>query len=129
VPTLTLGALLRPEARRRLTPELTYWFCSAPDCETVYYAKDRTFAVQDIAVPVWQKQPTAETPVCYCFGWTLATIQRVPEKQAVLQDITKQVQSGNCYCEVTNPQGACCLGNVAEVIKNAWSPTERGERR
>jgi hypothetical protein len=124
VPTVTLGALLRPQARRQLKPEQTYWFCPAPDCETVYYTNDGAFRISDVAVPVWQKQPGPTTPVCYCFGWTPEKIRAASNRPMILTDITRQVKAGNCYCEVTNPQGACCLGNVTEAIKSANA--ERG---
>jgi hypothetical protein len=31
------------------------------------------------------------------------------------------MKAGNCACEVRNPQGACCLGNVAAVVKRLKS--------
>ncbi len=116
VARLTLGALLRSEARRQLQPEAQYWFCPAPDCDVVYYTDDGTFAERDLNVPVWQKRPAPDTPICYCFGWTLAHIRVAPDKQAVLNQIAAEVKAGNCYCEVTNPQGACCLANVRDAI-------------
>jgi hypothetical protein len=27
------------------------------------------------------------------------------------------VKAGNCACEVRNPQGSCCLGNVQATVK------------
>ncbi|HEV2197528.1 MAG TPA: DUF998 domain-containing protein [Candidatus Acidoferrum sp.] len=33
------------------------------------------------------------------------------------QRISAEVKAGNCACEVRNPQGSCCLGNVTAVVK------------
>lgn len=123
VQRVTPGALLRPEARARFDARAQYWFCPARDCDVVYYAADATFCVQDVIVPVWQKQPAPTTPVCYCFGWTPAKINAFPEPRKVLDDITAKVRSGACSCELTNPQGACCLGNVAAVVTSSGSLT------
>ncbi|MBI4474654.1 MAG: hypothetical protein HY646_18430, partial [Acidobacteria bacterium] len=31
--------------------------------------------------------------------------------------IKKEIQAGNCACEVKNPSGRCCLGEVNKLIK------------
>jgi hypothetical protein len=31
--------------------------------------------------------------------------------------IKAEVKAKNCYCEITNPQGACCLGNITQAIR------------
>ena len=76
------------------------------------------------------KEPQDSTaPVCYCFGWTPEKIRaevQVSGKSTVIDQIKAQVKAGNCYCEVTNPQGACCLGNVAQAVKNAMGGREKG---
>ena len=38
-------------------------------------------------------------------------------KSTVPGQVKAQIKADNCYCEVTNPQGSCCLGNIAAVIK------------
>jgi hypothetical protein len=48
------------------------------------------------------------------------------------QWITAEVKAGNCACEIRNPQGFCCLGNViADAVGTCrfnllWS-SRRGE--
>jgi hypothetical protein len=34
---------------------------------------------------------------------------------AVRDMITREVKAGHCACEVRNPTGRCCLGDVARV--------------
>jgi hypothetical protein len=29
--------------------------------------------------------------------------------------ITREVKAGHCACEVRNPKGACCLGDVVRI--------------
>jgi len=117
VQRITLGALLKPEARQRIQPAAQYWFCQDPACDIVYYTEGAIFTQHDLAVPVWPKQRAPTTPVCYCFGWTWGRIQAALDKPAILSDIAAQVKAGNCYCEVTNPQGACCLKNLTIALQ------------
>ena len=39
---------------------------------------------------------------------------------------TALVAADRCACEVKNPQGSCCLGNVAEATKSARATLEAG---
>ena len=38
-------------------------------------------------------------------------------KSTVLDQVKAQVKADNCYCEVTNPQGSCCLGAVTRFVR------------
>ena len=42
-------------------------------------------------------------------------------KSEAVQQITELVKAEKCFCEVTNPQGSCCLGNVSKVVKASAS--------
>lgn len=122
VKRLTLGALLKPEARARIPVQEEFCFCRTADCEVVYFADGQAlFQKENLAVPVGLKQPNDPTaPVCYCFGWTPEKIRAEIERtgrSTVIDQIKAQVKSGNCYCEVTNPQGSCCLGNVTAAVQ------------
>lgn len=120
VPLITLKSLLKPAALATLEPDRDYAFCQNPTCETVYFALDGslTFAVGDLKVPVFQKDSAMHVPVCYCFDWTRERIvQAVRHGGEPLQEIKAHVHAGRCGCEVNNPQGACCMGNVAAFIR------------
>lgn len=122
VARLTLGALLKPEHRPQILAQDEFCFCRTPTCEVVYFAPGRVlFRKRDLAVRVGLKEPDdPKAPVCYCFGWTPWKIREELEragKSTVIDQIKAQVKAGNCYCEVTNPQGSCCLGNVAKAVQ------------
>ena len=72
----------------------------------------------DLKVPVFQKDSGMDVPICYCFDWTRERIlQTVKHGGKPLEEIKANVQAGHCGCEVNNPQGVCCIGNVAEFIR------------
>ena len=122
VKRLTLGALIKPERRPAIPRSEEFCFCRTATCEVVYFLPGHVlFRKDDLVVRVGLKEPNDPTaPVCYCFAWTPQKIRAEIEstgRSTVIEQIKAQVKAGNCYCEVTNPQGSCCLGNVAQVIQ------------
>ncbi|RAP29948.1 (2Fe-2S)-binding protein [Brevibacillus laterosporus] len=119
VQLITLKALLKPTALETIHPKLSYAFCSNPSCEVVYFSDLQTFGKNMLNVSVFQKDDALDVSVCYCFGWTRERlIQAVQENQHPIDHIREQVQANRCGCEVNNPQGACCLGNVTTFIRS-----------
>jgi len=97
----------------------------------VYFLPDQAvFRTDDLSVPVGLKEPeNPGAPVCYCFGWTPRKIEaeiQATGQSTAIEQIKAQVRAGNCYCEVTNPQGSCCLGNVAAAVQQGTGQTLRG---
>jgi len=67
----------------------------------------------DLRVRVHAKHPDDDkAPVCYCFDYTPADIEA---STSIRETITREVQAGHCACEVRNPKGSCCLGDIARV--------------
>jgi len=116
----TVKALLTEVALRRVQPT-HYRFCANPACETVYFgdAGDQ-FRTDDVRVAVWQKQPSGGRLLCYCFGETEAGIQRdllEHGRTGVVARIREHVAARRCACDIRNPRGACCLGDVMAAVK------------
>ncbi|MBI3615464.1 MAG: (2Fe-2S)-binding protein [Candidatus Omnitrophica bacterium] len=121
VQRITLRSLIKPEQRPRIPPGKEFCFCRSTQCEVVYFRPNEVlFKKTDLSVPVTVKEPNnPNVPACYCFDWTLTKIRDeilATGKSTAIDQIKNQVKKGNCYCEVTNPQGSCCLGNVAKVL-------------
>ena len=125
VDRITPKALLLPSALVRLSAD-QYSFCSTADCPVVYFGPHYTFDRQDLAVPVFQKEPPGARIVCYCLSVSELDIHRevLENGRASAADrIRALVQAGRCACEVRNPQGTCCLGNVTRAVKAALART------
>jgi bacterioferritin-associated ferredoxin len=89
----------------------------------VYYAADGTeFEKNHVRVRVGLKETEDPVTVCYCFGVTERMIredvQRTGRSSASAR-IRAEVNAGNCRCEVENPSGRCCLGEVIQAEKRA----------
>ena len=119
VDPITVKALLRPEALARLSAP-THRFCPTPSCPVVYFGEGEAFDREELAVPVFQKERAGGRTVCYCFAVTEVDLEReIAEtgRSTAAQRITNHVKAGRCACEIKNPQGSCCLGNVATATK------------
>ena len=106
-------------------PNTQYYFCEAQECDVVYFTLDSQapiFRRGDLLVRVGAKTNTDPIPVCYCFGFSRKDIQdEIAETghSTVAERISAEVKAGNCACEVKNPSGKCCLGDIMLTIKEA----------
>ena len=128
VDPITVKALLRPQALGRLTAP-AHRFCPTPSCAVVYFGERETFRLEDVAMPVFQKEPEGDRTLCYCFGVGEADLRReIAEtgQSAVAQRISDHVRAGRCACEIKNPQGSCCLGNVIATTKHLLARLPHG---
>ena len=120
----TVKALLTEQALAGFE-STDYRFCSDPHCDVVYFADDGShFRSADLRVPVWQKQPTGSRVVCYCFGESEASIgaeiQRTGRSLAV-ERLREHITARRCACDVRNPRGSCCLGDVMPAVQRVES--------
>jgi hypothetical protein len=107
-----------------------YYFCEAPQCDVVYFSSNPrapVFRRPDLLVRVGAKETEDPVPVCYCFGFTRKDIEEEVAqagRSTIPERITAEVKAGNCACEVKNPSGKCCLGNVTRVVQNCVQVVE-----
>lgn len=121
----TVKALLSVSLRE--VQDVAYLFCRTRTCPVVYFSADgqQTFRLDQIRERVYQKEPERDDVfLCYCFRHTVRDIQvGSPEsRQVILDDIHTGIQAGQCACDLRNPQGSCCLGNVRELIERWDAP-------
>ena len=71
--------------------------------------------IDDLRIRVELRATTDPIPLCYCFGFDENHIREeiaqtgtttVPER------ISRLIREGLCSCDVRNPSGKCCLGDV-----------------
>lgn len=115
----TLKSQLKPISMHKLAVEATYYFCAHPTCPIVYFNHAQVFEPEEIREKVFQKNHDADCLVCYCFGYTRAEVQNDAQTNTpqILSQIKVGTKNKQCACELRNPQGRCCLGNIAELQK------------
>ncbi len=121
----TLEHLLKPEKIDSIQ-KVQYYYCKEPTCHAVYFSHENVpfFTIDDVVVKVYAKDQSDEVPVCYCFDWTRHRIkQQIKEngKSTAASEIAREIKAGNCACDIKNPKGECCLGDVNFVVKETMS--------
>jgi hypothetical protein len=101
-----------------------YYFCDDSACDVVYFSADPAapvFRRADLMVQVGVKEKDDPIQVCYCFGITTEDIRdeiRKTGKSTIAKRIRAEVKAGRCACEVKNPSGKCCLGEVMRAVQD-----------
>jgi hypothetical protein len=124
VPAITLRSLVRPEHAGGIERG-DWYFCDLPDCDVVYFGRDGgTLDKRALTVRVGVKERAAPRPVCYCFGHTVESIRGEIERtgrSTVAASVAARIDAGECRCEIVNPKGTCCLGDVNRTVKEAFA--------
>lgn len=102
-----------------------FWLCRNPACGLAYFGEDGTLIpASAMNVSRGFKTRTPEALVCYCFLHCRGDIESelaANGETTIPERIAKQVREGNCACEVRNPTGRCCLGEIQEAIREIGS--------
>lgn len=124
----TVKALLTTAALQRVEPR-TYRFCPDRACDVVYFDdRGHTFSTADLQARVWQKQPEGDRVLCYCFGENESDIRAEIAARGysdAAERVRSHIQAGRCACEIRNPRGACCLGDVTTAVKRLAAAVAR----
>jgi hypothetical protein len=116
----TVKALLSVSLRE--VQDVQYLFCRTQTCPVVYFSNDgkQNFTVEQVREQVYQKEPEADDVfICYCFRHTIGDLRTASpqERLAIVDNINTGVADGQCACDLRNPQGSCCLGNVCALSR------------
>ncbi|MEC4680494.1 MAG: hypothetical protein VST67_07320, partial [Nitrospirota bacterium] len=71
----TVESLVKPEIKSQLLRQ-PYYFCNAPDCDTVYVSElgDHLITKDQLSVRVGIKEQDDPIPICYCFDFDRQSI-------------------------------------------------------
>ncbi len=98
-----------------------YRFCPDPNCSVVYYGDNGThFSTDNLRDLVTVKASGDERPLCYCFGFSEGDARDDIERNGnstIPAQISGLIKADMCACEVRNPAGVCCLGQVNKAVK------------
>ncbi len=126
VKEITLKSLVKKPRLESIKILDGFYFCDTAGCEVVYFNNEQDVYLNktDVSIRVGIKEADDPIPVCYCFGWTRKKILDQLKKKGfstVVEEISAKVKAGECACEVNNPTGKCCLGEVNRLVKSVSS--------
>ena len=113
----TLNSLLKDKVE--LSCKDGFYYCKTPSCKNIYFRNEEVLKQEDISVVVGLKEGSSPDTVCYCFKWTKEKIKIEIQENAetlALEDIKSKMKNISCNCELLNPSGGCCLGDITNVI-------------
>lgn len=118
---ITVEQMVKPEFVGSIS-DSQYYYCDDTDCPVVYFTPDGSgsFTKGDLQVAVYDKDPGQDVNVCYCFDWTRAHITdqiKTTGSSTAFDEISEELNAGNCECELKNPKGVCCLGDINKFVK------------
>ena len=117
----TLEHLLTDEAKSHLACFDGFYFCKTASCGVVYFRNEEILTQKDINVVVGHKDGASPATVCYCFEWSKekikAELQDSGESTAT-EEIKHKMDTLGCSCEILNPSGGCCLGDIDKSVKD-----------
>ena len=98
-----------------------YRFCGSVDCDVVYYSVDgNVFTTDDVRELVTTKMNGDNRPLCYCFGFTEGNVRReivLRGETTIPAQVTQFIKEKLCACEIRNPSGSCCLGEINRTVR------------
>ena len=117
----TIEHMVKPELVEKILAA-QYYYCSDSDCPVVYFSQDGNirFTTEDIQVAVFSKDSGKDVNVCYCYDWTRGRIEdeiRKTGNSTVSQEVAEKVRASLCECDIKNPKGACCLGDLNRYVE------------
>jgi hypothetical protein len=111
--------MVNPEFLHEVTKP-GFHFCRSAECDLVYFHPDgERLTKADVRVRVGLKEKKDPVPLCYCFGFTEAMVLKEIESLGVCtipERINGEMNAERCACEIRNPQGSCCFGNVTAAV-------------
>ena len=125
ISTRTVKSLVRDHTR--VPADGAYWLCRTPGCDVVYFSGAIRFYKSDIKVRIGFKEQQDPIPLCYCFDYTRSDIGRdlaLHGETEIVGKVKAEVQRGFCACDVKNPSGACCLGDLTRAIQQIRSDSQ-----
>ncbi|WP_202319171.1 putative iron-sulfur cluster-binding metallochaperone [Archaeoglobus neptunius] len=134
VKEITLKNIVK-EARLKAVNGLDgFYFCETSTCKVVYFNNEKNTYLrkEDVKVRVGIKETEDPIPVCYCFGWTQDRIFNQIKQlgySTAIQEISAKVKMGECACEIKNPSGRCCLGEVSRVVRRGMKLYGNNKKR
>ena len=100
----------------------TFRFCPDRECAIVYFEEQgtRVFTLDDLRVVVGFMARADPIPLCYCFGFDESHLREEISQTGtttIPERISHLIREGLCACDVRNPSGNCCLGEVNRTAK------------
>ncbi len=117
---------MRPiPADRVRSAEAPWRTCLSSACPVAYYGASATISVTEVSATVHHKARSPDPLICFCFEYRISDLEhpkRAPDSvNPVVLEIQSRCREGLGDCKNKNPEGRCCLQNIAQLLKRETS--------
>lgn len=119
---VTFEAQVVPERLVQISQHDDWSLCTSESCDVVYFRDQQVVVVGETRSVPFQKSSASDRLVCFCFEHSVVELEAdvaLHGRSTIQASIKAECSAGRQDCERKNPQGRCCLGNVAQVVKRA----------
>lgn len=104
-----------------IPPAEEFYICLAPDCEVVYFSRNKVIRQANVSVPVGWKNGSSPKYACYCNHVTEdqvinAVVDGGARTVGDVSRLTGAMKNGHCL--VNNPKGRCCHTDIERLINH-----------
>lgn len=116
----TVKSLLLSKFNNLISENKPYYFCYSTKCDVVYFNDEKEIITKfNLKERATQKFKDLDVKTCFCFNVTKGDI--IDELKAtgdckIINLIKTKMKDPGCFCEISNPQGTCCLANNIDYI-------------
>ena len=107
-------------ADRVLEADIPWRACLSSACPVAYYGANTTISVAEVSATVHHKSLSSDPLVCFCFGYRRSDLERSKRSadsvNPVVREIRSRCRQGLGECQTKNPEGRCCLRNIAQIL-------------
>jgi len=117
----TIEHLVKQDLVERIL-DSQYYYCADADCPVVYFSPDGAskFTIDELQLAVFEKDSGKNVNVCYCYDWTRGRIEdeiRETGVSTASKEVAEKVRASLCECDIKNPKGTCCLGDLNAYVR------------
>lgn len=116
----TIRNHIKGKWQREVKTNSDYFFCSSRGCDVVYFSNEGQIFKKDQMRTMVGEKEIKNPEICYCFNFFESDIRDEIEtsgKTRIPDFIKERIKEGSCACEIMNPSGSCCLGNISKAVK------------
>ncbi|PHR71083.1 MAG: hypothetical protein COA66_10200 [Arcobacter sp.] len=121
VPVSAVSHFVNDDVKKHISSLDGFHFCNTPTCDVIYFKKGQILKQSDVKFSIGIKENSKPATVCFCFNWSKERIEdqiRDSGTTTALEEIKEKVKNKACNCEVQNPKGKCCMGDVKKAIED-----------
>lgn len=102
--------------------------CLSSACPIAYYGASTTILVTEVSATAHHKARAPDPLICFCFEYRISALERSmlgPDSvNPIVLEIQSRCREGLGQCQIKNPEGRCCLRNIAQVLKTETSTSQ-----